>query len=77
MRSSSMKVAAAAALSMWMCISAALAASVTQPGETTEAAAGAPLPEGLYLTNTADRGCRNSTPISCLGITIPVVDADH
>ena len=75
MRSSSMKVAAAAALSM--CISAALAASVTQPGETAEAAAGAPLPEGLYLTNTADRGCRNSTPISCLGITIPVVDADH
>ena len=45
---------------------------VTQPGETAGIAVGAPLPEGLYFLNTADRGCRNSTPTSCLGITIPI-----
>lgn len=35
--------------------------------------AGAPFPQGLYFTNTADWGCRNTNPTSCLGITIPVV----
>ena len=33
-----------------------LAASVTQPGETAGTAAGEPLPEGLYLANTAGLG---------------------
>jgi Putative MetA-pathway of phenol degradation len=51
--------------------SPALAGSVAQPGETVGIAAGAPLSPGLYFTNTADWGCRNTTPASCLGITIP------
>jgi hypothetical protein len=52
-------------------ISMAFAGSVTQPGETVGIPTGAPLPQGLYFTNTADWGCTG--PASCLGITIPVV----
>jgi hypothetical protein len=63
----------AAALMMCIGASTAIAGSVTQPGETVGAPAGAPLAEGLYFANTADWGCRSSTPTSCLGITIPVV----
>ncbi len=74
MRTSLIKMAAACALLMGMDIPTGLAASVTQPGETAGAPAGEPLPQGLYLTNTADWGCRTTaTPNSCLGITIPVV----
>jgi len=59
---------------MCMDVPMALAGSVTQPGETAGAPAGEPLPQGLYLANTADWGCRTTaTPNSCLGITIPVV----
>src|ERR1700753_2226786 len=65
--------ATAGALSVCMGISTALAGSVTQPGETVGLSEGAPLPQGLYFFNTADWGCRNSTPTSCLGITIPIV----
>ena len=54
-------------------ISTAPAGSVTQPGETVGIAAGAPLSPGLYFANTADWGCRNTSPASCLGITIPIV----
>src|ERR1700752_5245268 len=54
-------------------ISPTLAGSVTQPGETVGIAAGAPLSPGLYFANTADWGCRNTSPISCLGITISIV----
>jgi hypothetical protein len=68
-----MRVAAAGALSISMGTSSALAASVTQPGELVGLPSGAPLPPGLYFANTADWGCRNSSPTSCLGITIPVV----
>jgi hypothetical protein len=32
----------------------AVGGSVTQPGETVGVPAGAPLPQGLYLANTAD-----------------------
>jgi Putative MetA-pathway of phenol degradation len=66
-------VAAACALSMCMGMSTALAGSVTQPGETAGVPAGEPLPEGLYFANTADWGCRNTSPTRCLGITIPIV----
>jgi len=59
-----------------LCVSAsALAGSVTQPGETVGAAAGAPLPPGFYAVNTADWGCRDTkpaTPTVCTGVTIPV-----
>lgn len=73
MQSRLMRVAAAGALSISMGTSSALAASVTQPGELIGLPAGTPLPPGLYFANTADWGCRNSSPTSCLGITIPVV----
>src|ERR1700757_5429099 len=66
-------VAAAGALLMCIGIGTAVAGSVTQPGETVGIAAGAPLPQGLYFANTADWGCRNTDPSSCLGITIPIV----
>jgi hypothetical protein len=67
-------IATAGALLISVEISAALAGSVTQPGETVGIAAGAPLSPGLYFANTADWGCRNTTPASCLGITIPIVN---
>jgi len=52
----------------------AIAGSVTQPGETVGLATGAPLPEGFYFVNTADWGCRNTSPDStCLGVSIPVL----
>jgi hypothetical protein len=66
-------IATAGALLISVDISAALAGSVTQPGETVGIAAGAPFSPGLYFANTADWGCRNTTPASCLGITIPIV----
>ena len=68
-----MNVAAAGALSMCIGISTAFAGSVTQMGSTMGVPAGEPLPPGLYFSNTADWGCRNSAPESCLGITIPVL----
>jgi Putative MetA-pathway of phenol degradation len=73
MKSGFKGAATAGVLLMWTGIPAAYAGSVTQPGETVGIAVGAPLPEGLYFTNTADWGCRNTTPTSCLGITIPIV----
>jgi hypothetical protein len=66
-------IATAGALLISVEISAALAGSVTQPGERVGIAAGTPLSPGLYFANTADWGCRNTTPASCLGITIPIV----
>ena len=68
-----MRVAAACALSVCMASSTAFGGSVTQPGETVGIPTGAPLPQGLYFTNTADWGCRNTSPTRCLGITIPIV----
>jgi hypothetical protein len=73
MRLGWIKVAAAGALSIFLDIPLAHASSVTQPGETVGLLAGESLPQGLYVANTADWGCRNTSPVSCLGITIPVV----
>jgi hypothetical protein len=73
MQGRSMRAVAAGTLSICMGTSPSFAGSVTQPGETAGAPAGAPLPQGLYFANTADWGCRNTTPTSCFGITIPVV----
>jgi Putative MetA-pathway of phenol degradation len=73
MRDGLMRLATAGTLLISAGISSALAGSVTQPGETVGIAAGAPLSPGLYFANTADWGCRNATPASCLGITIPIV----
>jgi hypothetical protein len=73
MQSRLMKVVTASALSICTGISTAIAGSVTQPGELVGIPSGTPLPPGLYFANTADWGCRNTNPTSCLGITIPVV----
>ena len=54
-------------------VASALAGSVTQPGETVGIAAGTPLPQGFYLVDTTDWGCRNTKPQgTCVGVTIPV-----
>jgi hypothetical protein len=51
-------LAAACMLPLGSPLSAALANSVTQPGSTLGTAAGAPLAEGFYFSNTADWGFR-------------------
>jgi hypothetical protein len=67
------KLAAAGALSLCTAVQA-LAGSVTQPGETVGLNVGAPLPQGWYVINTVDWGCRNTNPQhTCTGLTIPVV----
>jgi hypothetical protein len=73
MQSRLMRLAAVGALLICMGISPAFAGSVTQPGELVGIPSGTPLLPGLYFANTADGGCRNTSPTSCLGITIPVV----
>jgi Putative MetA-pathway of phenol degradation len=57
-----------------LCTSAlALAGSVTQPGETLGAPAGAPAPPGFYFADTVNWGCRNTKPQdTCVGVNIPV-----
>jgi hypothetical protein len=66
-------LAAAGTLSLCTAVPA-LAASVTQPGETVGLNAGAPLAPGWYVINTVDWGCRNVNPQHvCAGLTIPVV----
>src|SRR5262249_20487107 len=73
MNSKLTKLATAGFLSL--CTAApALAASVTQPGETVGLNAGTPLAPGWYAINTVNWGCRNTTPThTCAGLTIPVV----
>src|SRR5438105_3270432 len=73
MKSKLTKLATAGVLSL--CATApALAGSVTQPGETVGLNVGAPLPQGWYVINTVDWGCRNTNPQhTCTGLTIPVV----
>jgi hypothetical protein len=73
MQSRLIRILAAGALSICMGTSSSLAGSVTQPGELIGLPSGTPLSPGLYFGNTADWGCRNTNPTSCLGITIPVV----
>ena len=66
------KIAAAGLLLVGSAASA-FAGSVTQPGETVGVAAGTPLPQGFYLVDTTDWGCRNTKPEgTCVGVTIPV-----
>ncbi len=69
-----LKVLAAAVALCLFVTAPAFAGSVTQPGETVGVPAGAPLPPGFYFVNTADWGCRNTTPnATCVGVTIPVI----
>lgn len=73
MRSKLTALAAAGILSLGS-ISPGFAASVTQPGELVGLALGAPVPPGFYFVNTADWGCRNTSPEhTCSGVTIPVI----
>lgn len=68
------RMAVAGFLSVAAFCPAAQAGSVTQPGETIGLATGAPLPEGVYFVDTADWGCRNTSPEStCVGVNIPVL----
>ena len=72
MNSMAKKLAAASLISACTTVSA-LAGSVTLPGETVGVAAGAPLPQGIYVVDTTDWGCRNTSPEgTCVGVTIPV-----
>ena len=72
MYSMSKKLAVASVFSLYTTV-LALAGSVTQPGETVGVAAGAPLPQGIYVVDTTDWGCRNTNPEgTCIGVTIPV-----
>jgi hypothetical protein len=74
MTSNVTKLATVGFLSLCATAPAALAGSVTQPGETVGVAAGAPLPPGFYFINTADWGCRNTKPEqTCVGVDIPVM----
>ncbi|MFL6975263.1 MAG: transporter [Xanthobacteraceae bacterium] len=66
------RFAAASLLSLCASVSAATAGSVTQPGETVGAAAGAPPPPGFYLINTFDFGHRNGVDVD-LAVNIPVL----
>jgi Putative MetA-pathway of phenol degradation len=66
------KLVAAGLLSLCATAPAALAGSVTQPGETVGVAAGAPLPPGFYFVNTFDWGHRDGVDVD-LAVTIPVL----
>ncbi len=52
---------------------AAIAGSVTQPGETIGLATGAPLPPGWYALDTTDYGQRTPPSNVYVGATIPVI----
>ena len=67
------KWAAACVLSVGSAASA-LAGSVTSPGQTIGSAAGVPAPPGFYFANTADWGCRNTSPQrTCVGVNVPIL----
>lgn len=59
----------------WLCAaSSCLAGSVTLPGETLGATAGAPAPPGLYAIDTSTWGCRSTSRQSaCLSATVPIL----
>ena len=66
------RLATASVLSLSLSASVALAGSVTQPGETVGAQAGAPPPPGLYFINTFDWGHRTGVDVD-VAVTIPVL----
>jgi hypothetical protein len=72
MKSNLTKLALSGVLTVFTAVSA-LAGSVTQPGETVGAAAGAPLPPGFYFLDTSDWGVRDTSPNTAVGVTIPVL----
>lgn len=64
------KFSVATALFVCAAGSAAMAGSVSQPGETLGVGAGAPLPQGVYFVDTFDWGVRTSN--TAVGVNIPV-----
>src|SRR3954451_7401465 len=66
------RFAVASLLSLCASASAAVAGSVTQPGETIGAAAGAPPPPGFYLISTSDWGHRDGVDVN-VAVNIPVL----
>jgi len=66
------RFAAASVLSLCASVSAAVAGSVTQPGETVGAQAGAPPPPGFYFIDTFDVGHRNGVDVDLI-VNIPVL----
>jgi len=72
MRTNLTKLAAGSLLSLCASASASLAGSVTQPGETVGAAAGAPPPPGFYFINTFDWGHRTGVDVD-VAVNIPVL----
>jgi hypothetical protein len=73
MTSNVTKLAAASLLSLLLSAPAAVAGSVTQPGETVGAAAGAAPPPGFYFINTFDYGHRGGTADVDVAVNIPVL----
>jgi hypothetical protein len=73
MTSNVTKLAAASLLSWLLNAPAAVAGSVTQPGETVGAAAGAAPPPGFYFINTFDYGHRGGTADVDVAVNIPVL----
>jgi hypothetical protein len=72
MKRASIRLAVVAILSSGL-ITPTLAGSVTQPGETLGAPAGAPAPPGFYFADTVNWGCRSTKPHdTCVGVNIPV-----
>ena len=72
-RMSRLKNLAAAIVLLLYTAPSALAGSVTQPGETIGLPNGTPSPEGYYLANEANFGCRNTSPQStCALADIPL-----
>jgi hypothetical protein len=80
MRSNLTTLAAAGVLTL-SATAAAMAGSVTQPGETAGLALGAPLPPGFYFVDTTDWGVRDVNTNGnfgaqskvAVGVTIPVL----
>jgi hypothetical protein len=66
------RLATAILLSLCASSAAAVAGSVTQPGETVGAQAGAPPPPGFYFINTFDWGHRTGVDVD-VAVTIPVL----
>lgn len=61
------------AVSLSLMGGAAIAGSITEPGETVGLALGAPLPEGVYFVNTGSYISRETSPMTNAIVNIPVV----
>lgn len=66
-------VAAGLAAAVTGSVTAAQAASVTQPGEQVGLAGGYPLPEGVYAINTFDYGRADRANAPGIGVNIPIL----